>query len=127
MIGFPLKTLPNIKCSAGEVLCQIDKSVFGFDIPLLSLLGDSQSGIVGANCIEEDMVKISLGTGTFVNIVSGKPYASLNGVYPLIGWSLPDKCTYTIESRSNDTATVRSLAFIFLLIQLKISTLLKKL
>lgn len=51
------------------------------------------------------MAKISLGTGTFFNIVSNKPYASLNGVYPLIGWSLPDKCSYTIESRANDTAT----------------------
>lgn len=68
-------------------------------------MGDSQAGIIGAGCLNEGMVKISLGTGTFFNIVSNKPYASLGGVYPLIGWSLPDKRSYTIESRANDTAT----------------------
>lgn len=51
------------------------------------------------------MFKISIGTGTFFNLYSNKPYASLNGVYPLVGWSLPDSKTYTIESRANDTST----------------------
>lgn len=53
------------------------------------------------------MIKVSLGTGTFFNIISSKPYASLNGVYPLIGWSLPKPTghSYTIESKANDTAT----------------------
>lgn len=56
--------------------------------------------------MRESMVKISIGTGTFVNIVSSKPYASINGLYPLVGWSLPSNRSYTIESRANDTATV---------------------
>lgn len=38
LIGFPLKTLPVIKRSAGEELCRIDKSLFGVEIPLLCLV-----------------------------------------------------------------------------------------
>lgn len=50
---------------------------------------------------------ISLGTGTFVDYVTGGPYISggTSSIYPLIGWKLPNtRPVYLIEGRSNNTS-----------------------
>ncbi|KAI6232392.1 hypothetical protein M3Y95_00481100 [Aphelenchoides besseyi] len=105
LVRFPAEILPEVKPTAGVEWGMIDKSIFGFEIPLLCSVADSQAAVYGTNCLSNSMVKISLGTGAFVNVVTDEPHSGFSGIYPLVGWSLPDDTTFVVEARANDTAT----------------------
>ena len=52
-------------------------------------------------------MKISLGTGTFVDLITGsKPHSSMYGLYPLVAWRFNNKPIYVAEGKSDDTATL---------------------
>lgn len=52
-------------------------------------------------------VAISLGTGSFVDVNTGAtPHSSLRGLYPLVGWKLPDSVKFVAEGCSQDTALI---------------------
>ncbi|KAI6244134.1 hypothetical protein M3Y99_00084300 [Aphelenchoides fujianensis] len=105
LVGFPSSVLPELKPTAGQELGTIDEKIFGMEIPILCSVADSQAAAFGSNCLSPAEVKISLGTGTFVNVVTNRPHAAFTGVYPLVGWTLPDRTTFVVEARANDTAT----------------------
>ncbi|KAI6191611.1 hypothetical protein M3Y97_00246800 [Aphelenchoides bicaudatus] len=104
-IGFPLKVLPELRYSGGQELCRVDKSIFGVEIPLLSLLADSQAAAFGSACTQENMFKFSIGTGTFVNLYSDKPYSGLNAndTATAIKWALSLSLCDQIEETSSFT------------------------
>ncbi|CAD5229422.1 unnamed protein product [Bursaphelenchus okinawaensis] len=105
IIGFPLKVLPTLENTAEKPLCMIATDVLGKSCQVWSSIGDAQSAILGSGVVDKEYVKVSLGTGTFVNILTDKPHPTFNGVYPLIAWKIGDNIKYTTEARSNDTAT----------------------
>uniref|UniRef100_A0A915DBA1 Glycerol kinase 5 n=1 Tax=Ditylenchus dipsaci TaxID=166011 RepID=A0A915DBA1_9BILA len=104
IVDFPLDVLPELVETAQQVAIS-DPHIFGIPVKISSSLGDSQAAAFGSGCIKKNSVKISLGTGTFVDYVSGgEIHASMKGMYPLVGWRIHKKSCYLVEGRDNYTS-----------------------
>ncbi|XP_021931416.1 putative glycerol kinase 5 isoform X3 [Zootermopsis nevadensis] len=72
-----------------------------------SQVADQAGSLFGSCCFEKGDVKITMGTGTFLNVNTGcKPQASLAGLYPQIGWRLGDEIVFVMEGASHDTGSL---------------------
>lgn len=68
----------------------------------------------GSCCFNKGDVKLTLGTGSYMNVNSGSQcHASIHGLYPIIAWSCRDyenpqkrDLTYCIEGGSHDTGSI---------------------
>ena len=40
-------------------------------------------------CYRTGFAKITMGTGSFLDVVTDSPHASLNGLIPLVAWRIP--------------------------------------
>lgn len=82
-------------------------------------MADQQASLFGCGCWNKGDIKISLGTGSFVNMNTGdRPHASMSGksvtlfslydsgLYPLVGWRTSGKDTFVAEGNDNNTATL---------------------
>ncbi|KAI1724351.1 putative glycerol kinase 5 [Ditylenchus destructor] len=104
LIGFPIDVLPKLVNTA-QVIAVTEPEIFGFPIRIGACLGDSQAAAFGCGCVRKNFVKISLGTGTFVDFNCGQNvFASMRGMYPLVGWKINDNTTFFVEGRCNNTA-----------------------
>ncbi|XP_014604899.1 PREDICTED: putative glycerol kinase 5 isoform X1 [Polistes canadensis] len=80
------------------------KHIFGVEIPIYCCMADQAASLFGSGCFNPGDMKITMGTGTFVNVNTGaKPYASVTGLYPLVGWRIKSELVYIVEGSSNDT------------------------
>lgn len=90
---------------------------FGTSIDISCIIGDQQAAVFGECCFDAGDIKITLGTGSFINVNTGTaPFASCQGLYPVVGWKLENKqpsnsrstldgVTYLVEGGSHDTGT----------------------
>nr|CAD7408860.1 unnamed protein product [Timema poppensis] len=70
-------------------------------------MADQAASLFGSCCFQEGDVKVTMGTGTFINLNTGKtPRASVAGLYPLVGWRYKDEIVYVAEGASNDTGSL---------------------
>lgn len=110
IFGIPEHALPTVGDSAGA-LGESDPSVWGCAIPIRSLVADQSAAVFGACCFKPELIKVTMGTGTFVNInTAGKPHASVKGLYPVVGWRVRSdakaELVYLVEGASSDTANI---------------------
>uniref|UniRef100_A0AAR2LD32 Glycerol kinase 5 n=1 Tax=Pygocentrus nattereri TaxID=42514 RepID=A0AAR2LD32_PYGNA len=83
-----------------------DPSIFGVPIPITSLMADQQAAMFGECCFDTGDVKITMGTGTFMDINTGnKPHTSVAGLYPLVGWKIGSEVVYLAEGNAAGTGT----------------------
>ncbi|KAF3858755.1 hypothetical protein F7725_011956 [Dissostichus mawsoni] len=83
-----------------------DPSIFGLPIPIMSVIADQQAAMFGECCFDVGDVKITMGTGTFMDINTGnKPHTSSAGLYPLVGWKIGSEVVYLAEGNAADTGT----------------------
>uniref|UniRef100_A0A8C9ZJI5 Glycerol kinase 5 n=1 Tax=Sander lucioperca TaxID=283035 RepID=A0A8C9ZJI5_SANLU len=69
-------------------------------------MADQQAAVFGECCFDVGDVKITMGTGTFMDINTGsKPHTSAAGLYPLVGWKIGSEVVYLAEGNSADTGT----------------------
>uniref|UniRef100_A0A8C2DZX3 Glycerol kinase 5 n=1 Tax=Cyprinus carpio TaxID=7962 RepID=A0A8C2DZX3_CYPCA len=81
-----------------------DPSIFGVPIPVMSVMADQQAAMFGECCFDIGDVKITMGTGTFMNINTGnKPHTSIAGLYPLVGWKIGADVVYLAEGNAAGT------------------------
>uniref|UniRef100_A0AC35FXR6 Glycerol kinase n=1 Tax=Panagrolaimus sp. PS1159 TaxID=55785 RepID=A0AC35FXR6_9BILA len=109
LIKFPVSLLPDLvdTVTDGKPFMTVDESIFGFPLKIGALIADQQSALFGAGCLTQGSMKISLGTGTFVDLVTGSsPHASMHGLYPLVGWRTKNIPLFIAEGKSDDTATL---------------------
>ncbi|KAK0404746.1 hypothetical protein QR680_017607 [Steinernema hermaphroditum] len=107
IVHFPVNVLPDLTTTAGDTIAVADNSIFGLPIHVGAMLGDQQAALFGSGCRRKGDVKISLGTGSFLDVVTGdKPHASMSGIYPLVGWSTPQNICFVAEGCSSDTSTI---------------------
>lgn len=65
-------------CSGDIAKC--DPSLFGSAIPITALIADQQSSLFGHRCFLPGDVKLTLGTGSFLNVnIGAKPLALMTG------------------------------------------------
>uniref|UniRef100_A0A667ZEZ9 Glycerol kinase 5 n=1 Tax=Myripristis murdjan TaxID=586833 RepID=A0A667ZEZ9_9TELE len=69
-------------------------------------MADQQAAMFGQCCFDTGDVKITMGTGTFMDINTGsKPHTSVAGLYPLVGWKIGSEVVYLAEGNAADTGT----------------------
>lgn len=93
----PRKMLPELVQSSGN-LAKVEKSVFGKELQIGSILGDQQAALFGQTCFKKGMLKSTFGTGSFMLMNTGKkPRFSENGLLTTIAWSINGKVKYALE------------------------------
>lgn len=77
-------------------------------------LGDQSASMWGSCCFNTGDMKITLGTGSFLNLNTGTQCpASIYGLYPLVAWKYTDErksakseLVYCMEGAANDTGSI---------------------
>ena len=91
----PTNALPEIKNSADNF--GYAKTIIG-DIPILSVIGDQQSSLIGQGCIEIGSAKMTYGTGGFLLVNSGNILNKNNNLsLNTVGYTINNITTYAIE------------------------------
>ncbi|KAI4468443.1 sugar kinase [Holotrichia oblita] len=81
--------------------------IFGTSIRIGSVIADQQASMFGSFCFKRKDLKITIGTGSFINInTDGQPVASAEGTYPLVAWTLNNVSTYVTEASCKDAGSL---------------------
>ncbi|XP_040830666.1 putative glycerol kinase 5 [Ochotona curzoniae] len=105
LVSIPLSLLPPVKDTSHH-FGSVDKEIFGVPIPIVALVGDQQSAMFGECCFQTGDVKLTMGTGTFLDINTGNNLQhTMGGFYPLIGWKIGKEVVCLAESNAGDTGT----------------------
>ncbi len=91
IIDVDASILPEIKPS---------DAVFGEykNVPVTGVIADQSASLYALGCWEEGDLKVTNGTGSFVDInVGDEPMASEKGLLPLIAWKLKGEIRYMME------------------------------
>ncbi|XP_039999147.1 putative glycerol kinase 5 [Xiphias gladius] len=105
LVSLPLSIFPKVE-NTGHDFGSTDPSIFGVSIPVMSVMADQQAAMFGECCFDVGDVKITMGTGTFMDINTGsKPHTSIAGLYPVVGWKIGPELVYLAEGNAADTGT----------------------
>ena len=97
LFSIPPSVLPKVFDSAAQYGVT-DKNLFGAEIPLLAVLGDQQSALLGQACISPGMSKSTFGTGCFAVVNTGATViSSKHKLLSTIAWRIQGQCTYAVE------------------------------
>ncbi len=98
LFDIPMNILPEVLDTNGD-FGKTDPELFdGASIPIRASAGDQMAALFGHCCFSKGDVKVSQGSGAFVDInVGAKGRVSKRGLFPLIAWSLNGKPTYMME------------------------------
>lgn len=70
-------------------------------------MADQSSAMFGCCCFYEDDIKITMGTGAFLDVnTSSIIHPSLNGMYPLVGWHIKEELIYISEVPCSDAGSL---------------------
>ena len=102
--NIPDYILPEIKNTRDDFG---STSLFGGEIPIKTVIADQQASLFGQCCFNFGDMKITNGTGSFVDINTGNtPFASKRKLYPLIAWRIDGETTYMLEGLSHNTGNI---------------------
>ncbi|MFV1872872.1 MAG: glycerol kinase GlpK [Oleiphilus sp.] len=97
MFDIPESMLPEVKDSSADFGFTAE-SVFAKNMPILGMIGDQQSALVGQACFTPGMIKSTYGTGCFMIANTGDtPLKSDNRLLTTIAYRLNGKVTYALE------------------------------
>ena len=82
-------------------------ALFGKALPVLAVVSDQGAAVMGEGCFEAGDAKITLGSGAFFSLTTGKSKGDhrggpevqypAEGVYPLVAYEMADGITYMVE------------------------------
>uniref|UniRef100_A0A9L0S2A9 Glycerol kinase 5 n=1 Tax=Equus caballus TaxID=9796 RepID=A0A9L0S2A9_HORSE len=105
LLSIPLSLLPPVKDTSHH-FGSVDEEIFGVPIPIVALVADQQSAMFGECCFQVGDVKLTMGTGTFLDINTGNsPQQTVGGFYPLIGWKIGQEIVCLAEGNAGDAGT----------------------
>nr|CAD7425175.1 unnamed protein product [Timema monikensis] len=106
LFNIPGNMLPKV-CDTAANFGVVDPGIFGTALAIRCSMADQAASLFGSCCFQKGDVKVTMGTGTFINLNTGKtPHASVAGLYPLVGWRYKDEIVYVAEGSSNDTGSL---------------------
>uniref|UniRef100_A0A8C4Q0B6 Carbohydrate kinase FGGY N-terminal domain-containing protein n=1 Tax=Eptatretus burgeri TaxID=7764 RepID=A0A8C4Q0B6_EPTBU len=77
LLSIPPEIFPPIR-DTGHIFGYIDKAVLGVSVPVAAVIADQQAAMFGECCFTRGDVKLTMGTGTFVNMNTGEdPYTAV--------------------------------------------------
>lgn len=97
LFDIPMNIFPEVVDNNGD-FGSTESSLFDGEIPIRCTIGDQMGALFGHCCFSKGDVKISQGSGSFVDLnVGNKPKTSKRGLFPLIGWSINGSVSYMLE------------------------------
>ena len=104
-MGIPTHFLPNIKETKDDF--GVTKLFGGGEIPIRAIIADQQASLFGQCCFNFGDMKVTNGTGSFIDINTGdQPFASKRRLYPMIAWGMDGEITYLLEGMSHNTGNI---------------------
>ncbi len=98
LFKIPMNIFPVVKETVDNFGVTAPELFDGAAIPIGAVAGDQMSALFGHCCFKKGDVKISQGSGSFVDINMGyKPRLSRRGLFPLVAWRIKGKTTYMLE------------------------------
>ncbi|XP_043854883.1 putative glycerol kinase 5 [Dromiciops gliroides] len=105
LLSIPVSLLPPVKDTSHN-FGSVDKEILGAPIPIVALVADQQAAMFGECCFQRGDVKLTMGTGTFLDINTGTNLQqTVGGFYPLIGWKIGPEVVCLAEGNAADTGT----------------------
>lgn len=97
LFDVPAALLPEVRDSAAD-FGATQSGIFARPIPILALVGDQQSALIGQACFSPGAIKSTYGTGCFMLVNSGdQALASRHRLLTTIAYRLEGKPTYALE------------------------------
>ena len=98
LFKIPMDILPEVRETKDNFGFTSEELFDGAEIPIGAIVGDQMASLFGHCCFEKGDVKISQGSGSFVDINMGyKPKLSRRGLFPLVAWRINGRTTYMLE------------------------------
>jgi glycerol kinase len=98
IFSVPMNILPEVRDTAGDFGMIEFSGLKEYSIPIRAVVGDQMSALFGHCCFTPGEVKISQGSGSFVDVnVGARGKGSRRGLFPLVAWKLNGKATYMLE------------------------------
>lgn len=110
--GIVKEMLPRVVANDSPEFGVVDASLFGHAIPIRAIMGDQPAALWGSTCFEKGDLKVTLGTGSFLDLNTGETcHASIHGLYPMVAWKVMgggggDSLVYLMEGGSSDTGSL---------------------
>ena len=97
MFSVDRSLLPTVKNSMDE-FGVIDRSFFGYEVPILSVIGDQQAATIGHCCFDINQGKFTYGTGCFMMVNIGDKFKLVDdSLLTTILYSIDNKAVYAVE------------------------------
>jgi glycerol kinase len=97
LFEIPASVLPEVKDSSDQ-FGVTDAEWLGAEIPVLAMIGDQQSALVGQACFEKGMLKSTYGTGCFVILNTGtKAIKSDAKLLTTVAYRINGRVNYALE------------------------------
>jgi glycerol kinase len=96
-LGVPISIYPELISDSGD-FGYTDKSIFGKEIPITSMIADQHAALFAQGCIKAGMAKCTNGTGTFIDVnVGNRCVISDKGLNTVIAWKINNEISYGVE------------------------------
>ncbi|MCF0110534.1 MAG: glycerol kinase GlpK, partial [Erysipelotrichaceae bacterium] len=107
LFGIDVNILPEVKDSGYEYGMTTFEGLFPEEVPVCSLVGDSQGALFGQRCINPGMVKATYGTGSSVMMNVGTEWNdSDESLVTSLAWGRNNEVTYCLEGNINYSGAV---------------------
>lgn len=98
IFDLPMSIFPEVLDTNGEFGLTASDRFSGACLPIRAAAGDQMAALFGQQCFAPGQVKISQGSGAFVDLHTGaRPKVSRRGLLPLLAWSINGEPTYMLE------------------------------
>lgn len=96
-LGLPLDMFPIVVPDSGEIVMS-DADFLGAPVPVAGAIADQHAALFAQGCIEPGTLKVTHGTGSFLDMNIGpEPRISQKGLNAIIAWRMGGKTTYGLE------------------------------
>lgn len=97
MLNVPKAVLPQVLPTVGQ-FGVTDKSLFGAEIPIFSMVGDQQAALFGQGCFRPGDAKNTYGTGCFLMMNTGRrAVKSRHKLVTTVAWQIGNRVQYALE------------------------------
>lgn len=106
LFNIPLSILPPVVDNDYD-FGLTETSIFGIPIKIGTVMADQSASMFGSLSLREGDVKLTLGTGAFLDVNTGKSIPrSVAGFYPLMGWKSNKEMVFLSEVACSDAGSL---------------------
>jgi glycerol kinase len=106
LFAIPPSILPDV-CDSDAHFGFIHKDIIGYEIPILSVIGDQQAALIGIGATSKNAMKVTYGTGGFLMLNTGEERLEINKhLLTTIAYKINKKICYALEGNMYDAGSL---------------------